>query len=142
MMAGKTIEINGSDDLKMTREGNDHSFTLSSNGYRLVVTEQEVELPKGYPYCCKFGIVSFDGNGEYAGIGIGKAKRNDAQSFADGMEKEIVSLQEARRDAEAEIEGLKRKIRAIDDFLEVIPQIFISDGLWLQDGNACEKDAD
>jgi hypothetical protein len=117
-----------SPDFKMTRDGNDHSFTLYSNGYRLVAKESDEELPSGYPYCYKFGIVSFDGNGNYARMGIGKVKRNDANSFTDGIEKQMVCLQEERRNAEAGIEELKRKLHAIDDFLEVLPQIFLNDG--------------
>ncbi len=116
-------------NLKITREGNDHSFTLASNGYRIVVTEKDDALPKGYPYCYKFGIISFDSKGNYAKMGIGKVKRNEATSFLDGIEKEMVSLQEEKDRIRNEIKELKRKINAIDDFLEALPQIFINDGI-------------
>ena len=117
------------DGLKIEKQGNPHSFTMSSHGYRLVFKETDEELPPGYPYCYKFGILSFDSRGEYAGFGIGKKKRNSARSFLDGVEMEMLSLQKEKEQSMEAMRELERKMQAIDDFLEALPKVFIDDGV-------------
>lgn len=120
--------MNNSEGLTIKRGNNRHSFTMSSHGYRLVVEENAERVPRNYPYCCKFGTVSFDEYGDYAGFGIGKREKNEATSFCDGMERQMMSLQEEKESTLQEIERLKQKVMAIDDFLNALPAIFIADG--------------
>ena len=68
---------------------NRHSFTLESNGYRLVFHEDK-EKYRNESYCCRFSLVSYDKDDNYAYIGIGKKEQNDAASFADADEKEMM----------------------------------------------------
>ncbi len=103
-----------------------HSFTLVSNGFRLVFKENERKYPQ-YGSC--FGITSFDNHGNYAQLGIGKAMRNDSTSFTNGVEKEMLHLEQMRKNAEAEIAYLQRKLKAINDFLDFMPKLMLEDGL-------------
>lgn len=107
--------------------GNRHSFTLESNGYRLMFREWD-DLVVNF-YCEKFAVVSYDQNGDYAYLGIGKRRKNDCQSFADGVEKEMILLQHEKEQALNEIAELKRKVSAIDDFLSALPKVFLEDGV-------------
>jgi len=107
---------------------NRHSFTLESNGYRLVFHEDE-EKYRNEPYCCRFSLVSYDKNDDYAYVGIGKKEQNDAASFADAIEKEMLELSKKRKDISDDIEKLQRMLSAIDEFSEILPKIMLEDGI-------------
>lgn len=106
---------------------NRHSFTMVSNGYRLVFNEEKVEW-KNQPYYMRFSLVSYDENDNYAYFGIGKKEQNSASSFQDAVEKEMLELAMKKADIQEEIAKLQQKLDAINEFSEALPKIMLEDG--------------
>lgn len=117
--------------MKIKRTNKRHSFELESNGYRLVFEERESQY-KNQPYFHYFGIVSFTPDGEYAHFGIGKWDRNNSTSFQDAIEKQMLALDEKRESTIKEIEELKRRIEALNEFQMGLSKIFLEDGVDTQ----------
>ena len=107
---------------------NRHSFTIQCNGIRLVFIEREPSS-RNEPYQCRFSLLSYDADGDYANLGLGKEQQNDCQSFADAVEKEMLYLQEKREAMVAWIKECERIVGAIDGFAEALPRILLEDGV-------------
>lgn len=124
--------------MKIEKGKNRHSFTLESNGYRLIFLENSPQY-KGQPYCQRFGIVSIGPDGEYARIGIGKMEKNNANSFADAVEKQMVEIENRKDSLKKDMEELQRKFDAMTEFGEVLPKLFLENGVGDDDDGKKKK---
>ena len=115
-------------NIEMNENEGRHSFTLESNGFRLVFKEKPAQY-KNQPYSHRFGIVSLDSHGNYAHFGIGKMEKNDCTSFPDAIEKQLVELDRCRDAVKDNIEYFQRKLNAINEFMEYLPKLFLENGL-------------
>lgn len=109
---------------------NRHTFQLEHDGYVLSFEEWDKDsVPDSYPYAARLSIVSYDSDGRSGYFGIGKREKNGAESFADGVEKEMLELKEQMASVDEEIRRLRRKKSAMTRFLKVLPKIMLEDGV-------------
>lgn len=118
---------------------NRHSFTMESNGYRLLFEEIDDAagvMEKGMPYGACIRVMSYDGNGEYAHFGLGKRGHIGCTSFANAVEQEMDEIKRNIDKTPSDIEYLEGKIRdlkerdaAMREMLSALPKIFLDDGV-------------
>lgn len=111
---------------------NRHTFQLEHDGYVLSFEEWESDkdsVPDSRPYCARLSIVSYDSDGRGGYFGLGKREKNGAESFADGVEKEMLELKGKMASVDEEIRRLRRKKSAMARFLKALPKIMLEDGV-------------
>ena len=86
-------------------------------------------MSRSQTYSHYFGITSYDEKGNYASFGIGKANYNNSNDFHEAIEKQMQEVEEFKEYMKHEQERIQKLLDALDEFGEILPQIYLEDGI-------------